>query len=100
MTTPPEGEHEPGCALDPVHWLRHAVAATDHLLGTDESNAAAADRLSSAALQNALEHFAAQPEWRTVTLLEVTQYASLMGEKFADQCTCRRGEPPRHSSVW
>ncbi len=80
--------------------LRHALAATDHLLGTDENNAAMADRLSSASLLNALDYYAAQPGWRTVTLLEVTQYASLMGEKFSEQCTCRRGEPLRRSSVW
>lgn len=94
------GEHDPYCLQAPVHWLRHAIAATDHLLGTDESNAAMADRLSSASLQNALEHFASQPEWRTVTLLEVAQYASLLGEKFSEECTCRRGQPQPRSSVW
>jgi len=98
MTTP-EGKHEPGCTLDPQHWLRHALAATLRLLDPTQAGNPAIDRLSSGAM-NGLEHFAEQSDWRTVTLLDVTQYASLLGEKFAEDCTCRRGQPQRRSSVW
>ena len=95
----PDG-HEPGCILDPVHWLRHALAATELLLGNgDEHDIPHADRLSSAALRNALATFSEREDWRTITLLEITEFASLMdGEKFSLWCTCRK--PDRHSQVW
>lgn len=85
MSSEAPTEHAPGCVLDPVHWLRHAIAATNLRIGGVEE---AADRLSSESLLNSLEHHAEQDGWRTVTLLEITQYASLMGEKFAHMCTC------------
>jgi len=72
--------------LDPVHWLRHAVAATNLRIAGEKRDA---DRLASESLQTAVEHFPEREDWRTVTLLEVAQYASLMGEKFAGHCTCR-----------
>lgn len=82
-------EHEPGCVLDPVHWLRHAVAAIN--LQLNDPTRPNPDRLAAASLLNALEHFAEQENWRTTNLLEVAQYASLMGETFASSCTCGRG---------
>ncbi len=96
MTAP---EHEPGCLLDPVHWLRHAIAATNRRISGE---AISPDRLASESLLNALEHFAERPDWRTVTLLEVAQYASLMGEKFSQSCTCGRGggDDLRTSRAW
>ena len=90
---------EPGCILDPVHWLRHAIAPTNvRIAGIDDSP----DRLSSESLLNALEHFAEQDDWRTVTLLEVTQYASLMGRQFERSCTCGfdPDKPPRSLPEW
>ena len=82
MTSP---EHVPGCILDPVNWLRHAIAATNLRIKGEHEHP---DHLSSEALQNALEHFAEQSDWRTVTLLDVAKYASLMGDKFSSDCTC------------
>lgn len=93
-------EHDPGCVLDPVHWLRHAIEATNMRISGDEEEQATADKLSSASLLNALEHLAEQEDWRTVTLLGLTQFVSLMGEKFPGMCTCGRDDPPGHSRDW
>ncbi len=60
MTTP-EPQHEPGCTIEPVHWMRHAIAATNKRIAGDEPNA---DRLASESLLNALEHFLNRPDWR------------------------------------
>ena len=86
MATP--AEHDPGCVLDPANWLRHAVAAAAHLMASDTEVASWADRQSAAALLNALELLSQQTRWRSVTLLEVTQFAPLMGATFAGLCTC------------
>ena len=88
MTSPVE--HEPGCVLDPVNWLLHTIEATTRLVVGEENARATADRLASASLLNALEHFARQPEWRTVSLLKITQYCNLMDAEFDVWCTCRR----------
>jgi len=86
MTTTP-AEHWSGCALDPVHWLRHALAATLRLLDPTQADNPAIDRLSSASLMNGLEHFAGQSDWRLVTMLDITRFAFLM-DSFDEHCTC------------
>lgn len=100
MTTTP-AEHLPGCALDPVHWLRHALAATLRLLDPTQADNPAIDRLSSAALMNGLEHFAGQSDWRLVTMLDVTRFASLMDDSFEEHCTCvPRTESHGVDGIW
>lgn len=44
--------HGPGCGLDSVHWLRHAVAAAGHL-GQEEPDDHA-DRVSAMSLTDTL----------------------------------------------
>ncbi len=100
MTTTP-AEHQPGCTLDPVHWLRHALAATLRLLDPTQAGNPAIDRLSSAALMNGLEHFAEQSDWRLVTMLDVTRFASLMDDSFEEHCTCvPRTEVHGAGGIW
>lgn len=95
------GVHEPGCGLDPVHFLDHAVGALERLASGSKEEAENADRLSAASLLNGLNHFIGQPGWRTVTLLDLALFATLMDEeKFPFLCRCRRGEPDKHSQEW
>lgn len=96
MTSP--APHAPGCILDPRNWLRHALAAAATSMDPTADEHRAPDRLSAASLLNALEHFAGQDTWRTTTLLEVTEMANLMGEKFQSLCTCGRNRDDGPSS--
>jgi hypothetical protein len=89
-------DHEPGCILDPVHWLRHALGAAQRLLAEDPEPATPyLDRRAAVALLDELErHAEFDGGWRTVTLYEVTKRASLMGDLFADHCKCKpKGGP-------
>ncbi len=81
--------------IEPVHWMRHAITATHMRIAGEEPNA---DHLGSESLLNALEHFLNRPDWRTVPLLEVADFASLMGPRGAHGCTCR--SPHRPSLDW
>lgn len=92
------GEHKAGCPLDPVRWLRHAIAACTQAMATGEEQANA-DRLAAASLLNALEHFADRDDWSTTTLRDVANYSSLMGNKFDSWCTCRPPGPAQ-SREW
>ena len=79
--------HQPGCVLDPVHWLRHAVAAAGHL--TQEDPPAHADRVSAVSLTDTLAHFAELDNWAEVTLRDVADHATLMNQdRFKHLCTC------------
>jgi len=44
-------------------------------------------------LLNGLEYFADKEEWAAVTLQDIVRYASLMGEKFSQMCTCGQNGP-------
>jgi hypothetical protein len=93
-------EHRPGCALDPVHWLRHAITSAGMTV-TNQKVDPHVDRLSAESLMDTLAHFAELPDWATVTLLDVARHATLMGKRFDAMCTCgataqqpdRRNEP-------
>ena len=82
--------HGPGCPLSQVNWLRHAIAAIQNRLGSDNDfDAAFADALSAESLLNALEHFTGSADWESVTLADVTSYASLISDaRFGQTCTC------------
>lgn len=84
-------EHEPGCALDPVHWLRHAVGAAQRLVSEDRDlDAPNLDRTSAVALLNEMErHAEFDGGWREVTLYEVARNATLLGDTFAGHCSCK-----------
>lgn len=92
MTAGRDLEHEPGCALDPVHWLRHALGAAQRLVSAEpDVEVASIDKTSAAELLNVLERYAEfDDSWRNVTLYEVARGATLMGGTFAALCTCRR----------
>ena len=86
-------EHLPGCALDAVHWLRHAVAAAGRLAQPhpDDYNV---DRKSAEALTDALAHFSELDNWATVTLRDVAMHSTLMDEgRFGYLCTCGAANP-------
>ena len=88
----PPTEHAPGCVLDPVHWLRHAVAATGRLISLQADEYRAVDQKSAESLADALAHFAELDDWATVTLQNIAQHATLMdGERFGSMCTCGAG---------
>lgn len=76
-----------------MYWLRHAIAAATKLTAGGQPEADIADRLSTAALLNGLEYFADKEEWAAVTLQDIVRYASLMGEKFSQMCTCGQNGP-------
>ena len=86
-------EHRPGCILDPVHWLRHAIGAANHLLSDDPDPRA--DRVSARSLLETMErHAELDNGWASVTMLELAQEATLMDdERFAAMCTCGAGKP-------
>jgi hypothetical protein len=88
-------EHRPGCVLDPVHWLRHAVAAAGLLAQPAGQQDPDADRRSAEALTDALAHFAELDDWASVTLLDVTRHANLMASgRFDQMCTCGATSKP------
>ena len=81
--------HAPGCVLDPVHWLRHAIAAGSRLASDDAPANLSVDRVSAEALTETLAHYAELAEWASVTLQDVARSATLMNlEIFDAQCTC------------
>jgi len=87
VTTP---EHRPGCVLDPVHWLRHAVAAAGRLAnpGIDDDDDFV-DRTSAGALADTLAHFAELDTWTDVTLADTARHATLMADgRFDAMCSC------------
>lgn len=79
--------HQPGCPLESVYWLRHAVAAAGVL--THDQPDPLADRKSAEALTDALAHFTELSDWSTVTLKDVADQATFMNqERFAAMCEC------------
>lgn len=85
----PPIEHAPGCVLDPVHWLRHAIAASGRLAAPPGSELETVDKKSAGALADTLAHFAELDDWATVTLLDIARHETLMDEeRFGAQCTC------------
>lgn len=93
-----DGPHDETCRLSAVHWLRHAIAACTRVSVADDQRVNA-DRLAAASLLNALEHFADHHGWAGVTLRDVAEYATLMGDKSSPGCTCR-DNPPRAPRSW
>ncbi|MFE3429780.1 hypothetical protein [Streptomyces sp. NPDC059171] len=90
-------EHQPGCPLDPVHWLRHAVAAAGNL--AQEEPEGGLDRVSAMSLTDALAYFAELDDWATVTLKDVARHANLMDselnqERFKSACNCGAYDQP------
>ena len=83
-------QHQPGCVLDPVYWLRHAIAAVGRLVPlNDDPDLDVVDRIAAGALTDTLAHFAELPDWATVTLHDVAQQATLMNQdRFDEFCTC------------
>jgi hypothetical protein len=85
----PPIEHAPGCVLDPVHWLRHAIAASGRLAAPQGSELDTVDKKSAEALADTLAHFAELDDWATVTLRDIARHATLVDEeRFGAQCTC------------
>jgi hypothetical protein len=81
-------QHSDSCPLYPAHWLRHAIAAVEHLVAGESRGDV--DRLSAAALLNALDYYGNHGGWEGVTLLDVAEYATLMSEdKFGSSCMCK-----------
>jgi len=83
--------HQPGCVLDPVYWLRHAVLAAGRLTHSPETDPDwdYLDRGSAESMIDALAHFAELPDWATLTLHDVAQQATLMNQdRFDEFCTC------------
>jgi len=81
-------QHRPGCVLDPVHWLRHAIAAAGMLVNPRPDDHSV-DRISAGALTDALAHFAELDDWASITLHGVAQHATLMNNgRFDATCTC------------
>lgn len=83
--------HQPGCPLDAVHWLRHAVAATGYFVRENPDRSA--DRVSAESLADTLAYFAELDDWATVTLRDVADHAALMPnpdnhKRFKHMCTC------------
>lgn len=90
-------EHQPGCALDPVHWLRHAAAAAGML--AQDKPVGGADKTSAMALADGLAHFAELDSWATVTLKDLARHTNLMDselnqERFKSACTCGAYDRP------
>jgi hypothetical protein len=84
----PVVRHTPGCALDPVHWFRHAVSVAARLALQDVDRTQH-DQASAAALLDTLGLIAELPEWGEVTLREVAGQATIMtDEVFVGMCTC------------
>ncbi len=81
-------KHAPGCALDPVHWFRHAVAVSARLALQDVDRRQH-DQHSAAALLDTLGLIAELPEWGEVTLRELARQATIMSDEvFVGMCTC------------
>ena len=88
-------EHAPGCVLDPVYWLRHAIAASGRLASPQNDDLRNIDKISAESLADTLAHFAELDDWATVTLQDVAQHATLMDdERFGLQCTCGATRQP------
>jgi len=84
----PVVRHAPGCALDPVHWFRHAVAVAARLALQDVDRTQH-DQASAAALLDSLGLIAELPDWGEVTLREVARAATIMTDEiFVGMCTC------------
>ena len=84
----PVVRHAPGCALDPVHWFRHAVAVAARLALQDVDRTQH-DQASAAALLDSLGLIAELPDWGEVTLREVARASTIMtDEVFVGMCTC------------
>ena len=91
----PPTEHAPGCTLDAVHWLRHAIAAVGRLASPQADEFRSVDRKSAESLADTLAHFAELDEWGTVTLREVARHANLMDDElFGSRCTCGATRQP------
>jgi hypothetical protein len=85
--TPPL-KHQAGCTLDPVHWLRHAIAAAG-LLARPHPDDAFVDRTSAEAMTDTLAYYAQLDEWANVTLKDVAYRSTLMSDgRFDYLCTC------------
>ena len=81
-------DHAPGCSLDPVHWFRHAIAATARL-ALQETDRTQHDQRAAASLLDTLGMLAELPEWGEVTLREVARSATYMSDDiFFGMCTC------------
>lgn len=97
----PRIEHAPGCVLDPVHWLRHAIAASGRLVFPQEDEVCHVDRLAAEQLLDTLAHLAELPDWAPVTLegsgsedpsgSDVVRNADVPDTRFPSLCTCRVG---------
>jgi hypothetical protein len=83
-------EHAPGCVLDPVHWLRHAIAAAGRLIKPEgDPEIDHVDRMAAESLADTLAVFAETADWATTTLRDVAQHATLMdNDFFHGMCTC------------
>ena len=87
-------EHAPGCMLDAVHWLRHAIDAASRLASPQADELRSVDRKSAESLADTLAHFAERDEWGSVTLREVAQHANLMDDElYGSRCTCGATRP-------
>jgi hypothetical protein len=83
--------HQPGCVLDPVHWLRHAITAAGRLTHSPETDRDwdFIDRVSVEFLTDPLAHFAELPDWASVTLHDVAQHATPINDgRFDEFCNC------------
>lgn len=101
--------HAPGCRLDSIHWLRHAIAAAGRLVnkanGEDDPFV---DAISAGALTDTLGYFAELPGWESITLREIADSATIMPEHepFKHWCTCgafgdgNDGAPPAQPLRW
>ena len=86
-------DHDSGCTLDPVHWLRHATGAAIRLVTDydDEDDKAELDRVSALILLSNLEQVAEFSEsWGAMTLREFVVTASPANDQFPGMCTCTR----------
>ena len=91
----PPTPHAPGCTLDAVHWLRHAIDAAGRLASPQADELRSVDRKAAESLADTLAHFAELDDWGTITLREVAQHANLMDdESFGSRCTCGATRPP------
>jgi len=82
--------HKPGCVLDPVHWLRHAVAAAGWLVGTEPAEDGV-DQISAQLLTDSLAHFGELDDWATVTLHDLALHATAglpEPDRFGGWCSC------------
>jgi hypothetical protein len=74
-----------------VHWLRHAITAAGKLVHPLEADPDRnfVDQVSAEILTDTLAHFAELPDWSTVTLHDIAQYATPVNDgRFDAMCTC------------